>query len=392
LRAILTCLKRSGGKMPALAALFGLALLAGCQAVDTEGALDVAPDNTPAPQVEVAGSGPIQLLMPVARSSQGTQRTRANDAVAGARMAIEDLGAGQVSLRIVDTAGAPATARTLVEQAQAAGTPAIIGPTDADSVAAIAALPAARRPPVLSLASEASAAAGVYAFNTDAIESAVEGVRVAAGAGHSRVIVIVPDDFSVAALARFRAGAGKTGARIVEVLRYPLADTGVGPALQPHAEKFREATAAVIFGTGRAPVTVANAMVAGGLGSTIAALVGNSSWPRQLYAEPLLDGALVALTDQDSLRVIADRYQTANGRALSLDAAYAYDAVAVAAGLLRAGGAKALTASALTVPTGFRGAGGMFRLHRDGTVERRHAVYRIERGNLQLVQGPGEGF
>ncbi len=373
-----------------VAALLLAAGLAACQAVDTEGALAVAP--APPPSVETLGSGPAQILMVLSRSGAGAQQARAADVAAGARLALDDLGAGQVSLRIADTGGSPANSRRLVEEAFAAGTRIVIGPADPEGVAAIAAIPAARRPPVLALSGDAGTAPGVYGFSGDAVESAVEGVRAAAAAGRSRVIALVPEDFPAAALDRFRRGLALTGARFVAAVRYPPADAAVAGVLRPHAEKFREATAAVIFGSGRAPATVASAIVSEGLGSTLSALVGNSGWPRQLYAEPVLDGALVALTDQDSLKVIAARFQAANGRPLSLEAAYAYDAVALAAGMIRAGGAQSITAANLTAATGFRGSTGMFRLHRDGTVERRHAVYRIERGNLVLVQEPGEGF
>lgn len=366
--------------------------LAGCQSVDTEGALGIAPEQPPAPALETLGSGTARLLLLLPRSAPGTRGAHAADAAAGARMAMSDLGAGDVSLSIADTGGSPATARKLAEEAIAAGTRLVIGPSDTESAAAVAALPAKNRPPVLLLASEAAVAPGLYGFSGDAIESAAEGVRAAAASGHSRVIVLVPEDYPSSAAERLRQRLSLTGARLVATLRYPPSDGAVGAALRPHAEKFRNATVAVIFGPGRAPATVAATIVSEGLGSTLAALVGNSGWPRQLYAEPVLDGALVALTDQDSLKVIAQRYEAANGRPLSLEAAYAYDAVALAAGLVRSVGAQSLSAATLTAPTGFRGATGMFRFHRDGTVERRHTVYRIERGQLVVVQNPGDGF
>ncbi|MBX3530137.1 MAG: hypothetical protein KF849_06005 [Rhizobiaceae bacterium] len=374
-----------------LAVIAMVLVVAACQSVDTEGALAVAPETAP-PAAETLGSGPVRVLVALPRSAGGNAGVRAADAIAGARLAITDLGLDQLTLQVADTGGSPSTTRALVEQAFVANAALVIGPTDPESVAAVAAIPAARRPPVLSLAGEAPPASGVYAFGGDGIDSAVEGVRAAVGAGQSRLVVLVPEDFAPVALERFRSGAARAGARIVATIRYPLADAAVGGALTPHAEVFRQSTAAVIFGTGRAPATVAQAIVSAGLGSTLAALIGNSAWPRALYSEAVLDGALIALADQESLKVIATRFQQASGRPLSLDAAYAYDAVALAAGLARSGGAKAFSTATLQQATGFRGAAGMFRLHRDGSVERRHAVYRVERGDLVLVQPPGEGF
>jgi hypothetical protein len=206
------------------------------------------------------------------------------------------------------------------------------------------------------------------------------------------VLAILPADFSAADRERFAKGVARSGGKLVATITYPPVDAQVGPALKAEQSRFQQASTVVIFGSGRAPAAVAQAVVAQGLGGSITTLVGNSGWPRELYAIPVLDVALIAQPDQVSLKEIAGRYQAVAGRPLSLDAALAYDAVAVAAGLVRHRGAAGLSVDALTADAGFRGATGLFRFRKDGSVERRHAIYRIENGRLTPLQGDAGGF
>ena len=60
-----------------------------------------------------------------------------------------------------------------------------------------------------------------------------------------------------------------------------------------------------------------------------------------------------------------------------------YDGVAAVSSLVRNGQRNALATSGLTQPAGFSGVGGIFRLQRNGTVQRGLAVATIR--NNQLV-------
>ncbi|MDZ7603618.1 MAG: hypothetical protein U1A06_19825, partial [Hoeflea sp.] len=90
--------------------------------------------------------------------------------------------------------------------------------------------------------------------------------------------------------------------------------------------------------------------------------------------------------------VLAARFTAKFGRSPTYDAATGYDAVAVAAGLVRSGGAEAITVANLTSTQGFRAATGLFRFRPDGRIERRMVVHRIENNKLSVIQEEGEGF
>jgi hypothetical protein len=367
------------------------ALLAACQATSTEEVLKVEP-KLPAPAQETVGTGPTMIAMLLPRNGAEPLAGRARDDFEAAKLAIADLGGGTVRLTAYETGGDPANTRFMAEQAIAAGARLIVGPIDTASLAQVAAIAPKGRPPILALTGSGGRPGGVFAFASDAVDSALEGVRAAVSADQSQVVLLLPQGFPDADRARLAAGVTQLKGKLLGTVAYPLEAAAMPAALKAQQPVFAKATTAVIFGDAAAPAQVARALISGGFGATITTLVGNSSWPRQIYADSVLDGAVVALPDQDSLAQISSRYAAAAGRPLSVEAALAYDAVALGAGLVRARGADAITLQALTSDTGFRGAAGLFRLRKDGSVDRRHTVYRIEGGKLNVLQGQGDGF
>jgi ABC-type branched-subunit amino acid transport system substrate-binding protein len=95
------------------------------------------------------------------------------------------------------------------------------------------------------------------------------------------------------------------------------------------------------------------------------------------------------MVEPEGASLIAERYQRHYKRPLSTDAAYGYDAIAIAAGIIRTKGATGLNAEALTSKVGFRGVTGLFRFAPSGHVERRLSLYAISGGKLNvLAQAP----
>lgn len=141
-----------------------------------------------------------------------------------------------------------------------------------------------------------------------------------------------------------------------------------------------------------APGVVAPALrQRGGLGTQVPFL-GSQVWPSRSYGEPALEGSLLALIDQVALQRISKRFEEAYGRPLSLEAAYGFDAVAVAAGIARTRGDQAISPKTLQNPAGFAGATGVFRFGPDGRVDRRLAIYQLINGKPVLRQATPLGF
>jgi hypothetical protein len=96
-------------------------------------------------------------------------------------------------------------------------------------------------------------------------------------------------------------------------------------------------------------------------------------------------GTLIAMVEPEGATMIAERYQRHYKRALSTDAAYAYDAIAVASGIVRTKGPEGMNAQNLTSKVGFRGVTGLFRMTPAGTVERKMSLYSLNGGKLSLL-------
>ncbi|HYY83843.1 MAG TPA: penicillin-binding protein activator, partial [Beijerinckiaceae bacterium] len=76
----------------------------------------------------------------------------------------------------------------------------------------------------------------------------------------------------------------------------------------------------------------------------------------------------------------AGRYRARFGSDPTRLATLSYDAVSLAAALVRTQGTQRFSESALTNPSGFAGADGAFRFRSDGTNDRALAVYEIRNG------------
>ncbi len=76
-------------------------------------------------------------------------------------------------------------------------------------------------------------------------------------------------------------------------------------------------------------------------------ILGTGDWPQEQLAEAVLAGALSCRFELHAVGGVGGRYHAQFGRPISADAAYGFDAVALAIGIVRAHGADRLTAVTL---------------------------------------------
>ncbi|HWK68867.1 MAG TPA: hypothetical protein VNS34_28415 [Rhizobiaceae bacterium] len=346
--------------------------------------------DQPAEQSYGEGATTLAMLVPL---SEGTgQGRKARDFRDGAALAISELGGGNVRLMVYDTAASPRQVTHLADEARKSGARLIIGPTDTAALAAVAAVPSAQRPPVLSLAGRGASGAGVYTIVSDAVDSALEAARIAIGAGRKSFVAVVPANGAAEVGGRLAQGFIDSKAAFAGVVPYGSPGASLAGEMAAQKALLAKADGVMIFGEGRAPAAVAAALRSASLVKSDVTLIGNLAWTSDNFSNSALDGAIVAMADQSSLAQIAERYRAAHGRAVTMEAAYGYDAVAVAAGIVRQMGPDALTPMTLTKPSGFRGATGTFRLRADGSVERPLALYRFKAGALELVDEAPAAF
>lgn len=356
-----------------------LGVLTGCQSGSTPDVLASAKQESSgtvsgAPANIDAASAHVALF--IDRSTAGA----AGDYRDGAALAVKKLGAGKLSLTVEDVAAGSADAAGQVQKVAAGGVKFFIGsPSLAEAVAT-----GAKGSPFVLLASE-PVGDGVSIIS-DEIDGLIEVAAYAAGAGRTQIMAVAARPLSDAQAQRLRGGIKKAGATLVDIVTDPGSTAG-----KKSLARLGDVQAVLLIGAD-APKVIAPILRQGGVLPADVPFLGTGTWPAESYAEPALEGSLLALVDQTALKRISTRFQEAYGRALSLEAAYAFDAVAVAAGIARAKGEQGLTPEALHATSGFAGATGVFRFDANGRAERRFAIYRLTHGKPSLLDAAPSVF
>ncbi len=106
---------------------------------------------------------------------------------------------------------------------------------------------------------------------------------------------------------------------------------------------------------------------------------------------PCLEGAYIAASISPR-RPIATRFRATFNYDADVNVAYAYDMVALTAGIASAVGPKGLTRKVLENQTGFRGSTGLFRFRSDGASKRSMPFYQVKNGALKQIEKSISGF
>ncbi|WP_340161963.1 hypothetical protein [uncultured Hoeflea sp.] len=365
--------------------------LAGCQASNLGEGLSAADSRVSPVSSSTYGSGPVTVTMLL--PTDAALRRKAADIADGAKLALDDLGAGQLTIDFQAAGSNSGQAAAKVQAAAAAGSRLIIGPATNKEVTQIIAGTSLPRPPILALVPNNSAGGThIWPLYGDAIDSALEGVGVAVAAKQKNVVVVHEAGFPAENLLRLREGIRLKGGNTIGFVPYPASGINLQNAFAKGKVVFAKANTIVLLGGGDAIGQVIDILAAGDFGQSIATAIATSLIPEEIYKRPSAQGLMVAIPSTSDVKVIAERFKAKFGREPTYDAAIGYDSIAIAAGLVRSGGPDAITVENLTSSQGFRAATGLFRFRPDGRIERRMIVHRIENGSLKVIQEEGDGF
>lgn len=301
----------------------------------------------------------------------------------------------KVELLPKDTGDTPEQAVTAMNEALAEGAEFVIGPIFADATEAAA--PAAREKSVsvLSLSNAAKGGEGVYLFGFSPQEQTKRVVDYAMGAGKTRIAALVPDSpLGTTVLASARTTLAAHGFVLVKEVKYSPQGVGI------------DAAANELVGTGAAPEFDALLLPEGGasLGTILRALsargvdgrnvkfLGTGIWDdAALIRRVPLEGAWLASSSPMDTMAFETRFRTTYQYLPPRVASLSYDAVALAVTLASSG--RTFTTPTLTSPAGFSGpANGVFRLRKDGKVERGLAVLEVQSGAFKILSPSPAGF
>ncbi|WP_411970140.1 ABC transporter substrate-binding protein [Mesorhizobium sp. BR1-1-3] len=378
------------------------AIVSGCQSKGgVSEVLDPAAVTAPAGQNGAAGAGPVQatqslgtgstkvtMLLPL--SAPGTAGENGRKMLDATKLAMTDIGNGLLALTVEDTKGDSALAGKLAVTAITTGSKVVIGPTELPAAQHIATLSGSKRPPVLALADNFAGGPGVYAVLLGEADSAAAGAAGLAAKGSKKFVLLVADGPNAGAMEkRVANGLSIYGAALAVTLRYSAGD---GAKTVDEMGSLVDAPDAVIVASGNgSPSPVLAALKSKGIPGKTISVVGTNRWLEHPM-DPLFEGAFIATLDPSETGPIADRFRTTYNYPADVNVAYAYDMVALTAGIASAVGPDGFSKKVLENPNGFRGSTGLFRFRADGSSQRSMPFYRIEKGALKLVAKSTSGF
>ncbi len=331
----------------------------------------------------------VALLAPVGSSNAGVSRVgRALEDAA--ELAIRDIPAGLVTLKVYDTAGQPEQARSAAERAAAEGASLIIGPLFAESVRAVAPVAQQNGLAVLAFSTDPTVAGGnvfLVSFLTE--DEIARVVDYAALQGISRYGAVAPySPLGEVGLAALRHSVSRQGGELVAATRYQSTFQGIEEGARAYAAEHEAAEAispvqaVLLADQGQALQSAAAYLAYFDVSPQTTKFFGPGTWNDPGSTKEIaLHGGWFAGPDQRLKDAFDQRYESIYGTRPHRLASLAYDAVAVAATLVsesrRSAQTYPFTPETLTDPSGFRGANGVFRLLPNGLNERGLAIYQV---------------
>ena len=372
--------------------------LAGCNSAGFETPNDSTglPPATPAkpangPLVgDTLGTGPVRVGMIVPMTQNGGPSPIGVSMRNAAQLAIDSFGAPYITLMIEDDHSTADAAAQAAQAELGAGAQLILGPVFANSVrSASAAAKSAGRPMIAFSTDVTVAAPGVYLLSF-LIQGYVDRIlQYAVSNGKKSFAIMAPqNDYGNVAAQRFQDQAGSLNAQVVVTARYSTGQ--MSAAAQQVAAVQAQIDALFVPDQADAMPAVAGALSSAGIKTK---LLGTGVWnDARVLKLPQMQGAWFSAPDNSGFDAFAQRYKAKFNSEPARLATLAYDAVTLAAALARNGGADPFNVAALTSPSGFNGADGVFRFRADGTNERGLAVMEIDNGAAKVISPAPRSF
>ncbi|WP_102225029.1 penicillin-binding protein activator [Acidimangrovimonas sediminis] len=350
------------------------------------------------PRIDTNAPVPVALLVPSGSTQSGDNRL-AQSLVNAAKLAISDLDGVKIDLRVYPTAGNAQQAANAATKAVDDGAKIILGPVYAAAANAAGVAAAKRGVNVLAFSNNPAIAGGnVFILGPTFSNTADRLMKYAVSQGKSR-IAVVHDTTTAgkAGEAAITAAISAAGATKVADETYEFSQNGVTQAAPGIANDIKNGNAQAVFFTantaGALPL-LTQLLSENGVTSSMQQFIGLTRWdiPNSSLSMPGIQGAWFALPDPGMSQQFASRYSAAYGQPPLPVTGLAYDGIAAIGALVKSGNANALTAQALTQPSGFVGVGGIFRLLRDGTNQRGLAVAQIVNNQVQVIDSAPRSF
>ena len=388
-RAATAAIRALRRPIPTLMLLLMLALaLAACAGKGKTGSAARQPDRA-------AGEGgrvKVALLLPLSGKYAGTGKSMEN----AAHMAVMESGSRNLTVLSFDTGGTAKGASAAARKAIAAGARLIVGPLFRAGVAAMKRRAAGAKINVVAFSNSESVAGGnVFLLSFPLRQQVDRIVRHAAANGFTKIGVLALASATGERIAMYaEAAAQRHGAEIGRTTFY----SGHRAQRRKRIEAFAEEPpyrAVLIHAAGDRLRTVAGLLALNDVVPPDYQFLGMSNWnDPSLRSENVLRGGWFAAPEPAVSARFAGRYEQNFKAKPDRFASMAYDAIALAAALAKNARPKRnpFTRRALTDPSGFLGADGIFRFGENGLIERGLAVLEVTRRGFRVVDPPRASF
>ena len=345
---------------------------------------------TPPRVGELARAGTVQVGVILPLTQNGVQSAIGQSLRNAAQLAIEESGSDGVALLIDDDHSTPEGAAQAAKDEISAGVEVIVGPVFAFSVREVGRASKAANIPVIAFSTDANVASrGVYLLSF-LVESYVDRIfDFAVERGLKSFAILAPqNDYGNVATAEFQRLAEKLDARVLTVARYSVGQPG--GAVQEIAGVANQIDAVFVPEQADEVGAVGAALAASGIKARV---LGTGVWnDARVMQIPALQGAWFAAPENAGFAAFSKRYKAKFDSDPTRLATLGYDAVSLVAALAKTQGPQRFSEAALTNPSGFNGADGVFRFRSDGRNERGLAVMQIENGSASVLSPAPHSF
>ena len=365
-----------------LAALAGLALLAGCKVIP-KAPPKVPPAPTPVESLPTDNQRHrVALLVPTTGPNAALGQSIAN----ATTMALLDTNARAIRITIYNTGTDPAAAAT---QAMKDGNRLILGPLNAADVAPVAAVAKASRVPLLTYASESSVGArDVFVLGLTPDNAIERVVTLAHARGARRFALLAPKgDYGGRASNAFAAAVRGIGGVLAGSESYDRSNTSIVSAAQRLKAK-GGFDAVLIADSGRLAALAAPRLKG-------ARILGTDLWSGDniVSKSAALRGAWFAALPDNRFGQFTTSYMARFGHAPYRQATLGYDSVLLTVRISREWRiGSAFPVARMVDKDGYLGLDGPFRFAASGQGERALEVREVRAGGVTIVSPAPEKF
>jgi ABC-type branched-subunit amino acid transport system substrate-binding protein len=370
-------------------------LLSACAAemAGTEASPSASP--TPAPTTQpgsTIGTGSVKVGLILPLSAPGAAGVAAISLRNAAELALSEFQNPDLTILVKDDKANADAARAAAQELIAGGVDLILGPIFAQAVRAVGEVARPAGKPVIAFSTDTTVASrSVYLLSFLPEDEVERVVGFAMAQGRKSFALLIPNTaYGSVVSAAFQQNVTKRGGRIVAIERTGSGRTELAVKNVAAVAAGANAQVDAIFAPDGAEglAALSPLLQSAGVDPSRVKMLGTGVWnDNRVFGLPAFQGGWFAAPDSSGFNAFAGRYRAKFGSDPTRIATLSYDAVSLAAALVRTQGPKRFSEEVLTNAAGFNGADGVFRFKPGGTNDRGLAILEI-RGNQAVDVSP----